>query len=169
MEIEESNDDLSNDWQALINQGAALDEKLNPQVTDSGNEPKSMLSEPEDPEIESGALMGEVVQTVADIFAPNWQMQAEESEALGNVYGKLLDKYMPDSGLNKYGLEISAVLVTGMFLKSRKGVPMKIENEKPEENPEQKADASESETTEESQEIVNQSSSNVLIPKAVKS
>ncbi|WP_218397977.1 hypothetical protein [Alteromonas lipotrueae] len=79
----------------------------------------------EESEIPSGALMADVVQVTADIFAPNWNIKREESEQLGAVYGALLDKYMPNSGLDKYGLELSALMVTAMVIKSRAGVPLK--------------------------------------------
>lgn len=87
-------------------------------------------------DISSAALMADVVQVTADIFAPNWDIQREESEQLGTVYGALLDKYVPDSGLDKYGLELSALMVTAMVLKSRAGVPLK----KPEEKEEKKTE-----------------------------
>lgn len=111
-------------WEQLDAQAAAIDNVNLPT-------PEAKETEPE-PEVSSGELVGEAIQVVADIFAPNWQVQPQESEKLGVVYGALLDKYMPDSGIDKFGLEISALLVTGMIIKSRSGIPLR--KPKPKEN-----------------------------------
>lgn len=97
-------------------------------------------------EISSAALMADVVQVTADVFAPNWNMQRDESEQLGTVYGALLDKYMPNSGLDKYGLELSALMVTAMFIKSRAGVPLKLKPEKDKEDKKEGEEKSQSES-----------------------
>lgn len=144
IEIEEtatSADDLAREFAALTAEGEALDGE---QIPLTGEQSEN---EPEKAEIPTGELMAQVVQTTADIFAPNWEIQAEESEALGNAYGALLDKYMPDSGLDKYGVEIAAVMVTGMVLRSRAGVPLKKQPKS------QKTARSREEKTEENQEL----------------
>lgn len=106
-------------WAALEAEG----ETLNAEVT--GEEFLPADPEPAAPEISSEELMSDVVLATSSIFAPNWEIQPEEANQLGSVYGKLLDKYLPDSGLDKYGLEISAVVVTGMIIKSRAGIPLR--------------------------------------------
>lgn len=111
--------ELGGDFAALADEAAALDGDENP-VNGA-----SAQAEPEKPELTTGELMATAIQATADIVAPNWEIQAEESEALGEAYGALLDKYLPDSGLNNYGVEITALLVTGMVLKSRAGVPLR--------------------------------------------
>lgn len=105
------------EWANVYAEAAEVDE------TDAPITGEQSVNEVE--EISSAALMADVVQVTADIFAPNWDIQREESEQLGTVYGALLDKYVPDSGLDKYGLELSALMVTAMVIKSRAGVPLK--------------------------------------------
>ncbi|GLX80884.1 hypothetical protein [Thalassotalea eurytherma] len=120
--------------ESLVIQGEQLDKEnplLNPPLSEEAQAQANIEAEAE-PEIESAALVSQVIQVSADIFAPNWKIQAEESAQLGQVYGKLLDKYLPDSGLDKYGLELSALMVTAMVIGSRAGVPLK---EKPEKKP----------------------------------
>lgn len=105
------------DWDKLDAQAAEID---------NINLPSSEVKETEpEPEVSSGELVAQAIQVTADLIAPNWQIQPQESEKLGVVYGALLDKYMPDSGIDKFGLEISALLVTGMIIKSRSGIPLR--------------------------------------------
>tara|TARA_Y100000994_G_C15703663_1_gene446400 strand:+ start:1284 stop:1778 length:495 start_codon:yes stop_codon:yes gene_type:complete len=162
IEIEETTqgvDDLAREFAALTAEGEALDGEQNPLTGETPDK------EPAELEIPTGELMAQVVQTTADIFAPNWEIQPDESEALGNAYGALLDKYMPDSGLDKWGLEITALMVTGMVIRSRAGVPLKKkpksektrQGEKNE--PEEKQEVKESEPK---QEILNSNPSGVL-------
>lgn len=118
--------------ESLVIQGERID-KENPLLNPLLSEEAQANAETEaEPEIESAALVTQVVQMSADIFAPNWQIQPEESAQLGQVYGKLLDKYLPNSGLDKYGLELSALMATAMIIGSRAGTPLK---EKPEKKP----------------------------------
>lgn len=151
---EENEPDLANesemDWGNLEAQALNIDEI---------NTPESAKGSPPEDEISSGDLVAQAIQVTADFIAPNWNIKPEESEQLGNVYGALLDKYMPDSDFSKYGLELSALLVTGMILKSRAGVPLrKSEKKAPEQiaKPEQ-----------EQQEIYQQTASSTLEAKAV--
>lgn len=60
------------------------------------------------------------------VLAPNWQVQPQEVEQLADVYAQLLDKYFPD-GLGDYGVEISAVMVTGAIVLPRLKTPRKVE------------------------------------------
>jgi hypothetical protein len=150
--IEENEPDLAAesemDWGNLEAQAANVDDV---------NTPESAKESPPEDEISSGDLVAQAIQVTADFIAPNWNIKPEESEQLGNVYGALLDKYMPDSDFSKYGLELSALLVTGMILKSRAGVPLRKKEKK---NPEQIAEP-------EQQEVYQQSASSTLTAKAV--
>ena len=131
-EEKEGNSAMESDfnWDNLEVQASAIDDLNQPTTAQSENVPDPV------PEPTTGELLTEVIQITADVAAPNWQIQREESEQLGSVYGALLDKYMPDAGLGKYGIEISAVLVTGMIIKSRAGIPLRAPKEKPEETTE---------------------------------
>ncbi len=111
-------------WDKLEAQAADVD-NINSPTTVVGESQK----EPE-PEVTSAELLSQAIQITADVVAPNWQIQPEESEQLGTVYGALLDKYMPDSGLDRFGLEISALLVTGLIIKSRSGIPLRKPDDK---------------------------------------
>lgn len=134
MEIPEENIEQSTEteWAHLEQSAAAVDGVLSPEIQ------STEIAESE-PEIETGQLVAQAIQATADIFAPNWDIQPEESEQLGAAYGALIEKYLPDSGLEKYGVEISAVLITGMILKSRANKPLRkpkpkeIKKEQPEE------------------------------------
>lgn len=109
------------DWSRLADEALSVDQKAG--VLSDEMAAELAADESPEPEIQSAALLTDAIQATAGIFAPNWDLKREECEQLGTVYGALLDKYMPDSGLDKYGLEISAVMVTAMVLKSRAGVP----------------------------------------------
>jgi hypothetical protein len=132
IEIEETEINPDEEWARLEQSAQALDGILSPEL------PAAENSEPEQTGLETGELLAQAIQASADIFAPNWQIEPEESEQLGVAYGALLDKYLPDSGLEKYGIELSAILITGMVLKSRAGMPLrkpKPKKNKPEEKP----------------------------------
>jgi hypothetical protein len=146
------NDESNFDWSKLEAQAAAIDGEDSPEITPA--------TEPEQ-EISSAELVGQAIQVMADVVAPNWEIKPKESEQLGVVYGALLDKYMPESGFDKYGLEISALLVTGMVLKSRSGISLR----KPKNENEKTSQISAKSTVDAShQQVV----SGVLSPKAVK-
>jgi hypothetical protein len=138
VEIEETEINPDEEWARLEQSAQDLDGILSPELPSVEN------SEPEQTGLETGELLAQAIQASADIFAPNWHIEPEESEQLGIAYGALLDKYMPDSGLDKYGIELSAILITGMVLKSRAGVPLKKpkpKKDKSEEKPEHKGSA----------------------------
>lgn len=118
----EAADDGAAIWESLTVDAVGVDEK-------AGLATPEQLGQQEVEEaaagMSTGELVGTAIQATADFIAPNWDIQPEESAQLGEAYGALLDKYLPDSGLDKYGAEITALLVTGMILKSRAGIPMK--------------------------------------------
>lgn len=116
MENEENN--ASFDWADLEQKAQIIDGK------DSLPQQSEIQTE-EAQGITSADLMQQTIQVLSDVFAPNWGIQHEESEQLGAIYGALIDKYLPETNVDKFGLEISAVLVTGMILKTRLGVPLR--------------------------------------------
>lgn len=116
------NQESEMNWEQLEAQAATVDDINSPTPINDES--------PQEEEISSGDLVAQAIQVTADFIAPNWEIKEEESEQLGKVYGALLDKYLPDSDFSKYGLELSALLVTGMILKSRAGVPLKKEKPK---------------------------------------
>lgn len=120
IENESINENAPDLWAQLEQQAAQVDKVLSPETLNGEIE-----NQAEEIDESSADLMAALIDVTADIFAPNWQIQPEESQKLGMVYGALLDKYLPDSGLGKYSLEFSAVLITGAILKSRKGIPLK--------------------------------------------
>ena len=114
--------DADKEWAALMNQASNLDDEINPQATDYTNE-----SNAEEVEVSTAELLAPVIKVTGDIFAPNWSLTENECEQLGVAYGSLIDKYLPDNPASKYGLEISAVMITLAVFGSRKGVPLRIE------------------------------------------
>lgn len=105
-------------WDKLKVSAAALD--------DNDNNEQSSEQVSEDDDIESAALVGQVVVVMGAVFAPNWKLTEKECMQLGEVYGALLDKYLPDSGLSRYGLELSALMVTASIMQSRAGIPPRL-------------------------------------------
>lgn len=65
------------------------------------------------------------------ILAPNWGVTEKEVKELSNAYAAILDKYFPGS-IKNFGPEISALLITGVFLAPRIGKPRVLVEEKPE-------------------------------------
>jgi hypothetical protein len=80
---------------------------------------------------ETQEILQPVLSMGFGILAPNWQVQPEEVEQLSEVYAALLDKYFPD-GMGDYGVEITAVMVTGAIVLPRLKTPRKVEQKKEE-------------------------------------
>jgi hypothetical protein len=161
MDIQAEDAETGATWDALIKQGQQLEDD------NSKSGYQAAEQAPPEPEINSGELVGDALYTLAGIFAPNWEIQPEESAQLGTVYGKLLDKYMPDLDVGKYGAEIGAIVVTGMILRTRIGVPLRLP-EKPEKTAD-KGEESPSPAPPPPQPVVNGNNNGVLTAKAVKS
>ncbi|GAA5133107.1 hypothetical protein [Thalassotalea piscium] len=151
--------DAENAWGSLEIQANELESELLPESKAPATE-KGNISVPD---MEIAELLGPAIKVTADIFAPNWELQEAECEQLGIVYGALLDKYLPDNSLSKFGVEISAIMVTGIILKTRVGKPMRIEKTK-----DKKPSDHESESAVKKQVVDNASSNGVLTPKGVK-
>jgi hypothetical protein len=154
------NTEVEQAWASLAAQAADIDNEINPvNETLPVNE-----SQPHENEPSTADLLAPVIKVTGDIFAPNWNLSADECEQLGNAYGGLIDKYLPDNPAAKYGMEISAVMITLAVFSSRKGTPLKIETKQ--ESIESKAQEKPS-VPDEKQVTVNKSASGVLMPKAV--
>jgi hypothetical protein len=81
----------------------------------------------EQPEFETSKMLYGVISPLFDVFTPNWQVSNNEKMALSQAYGDLIDKYFPDGVHNQFGVEITALTVTGMVFASRIGTPRKLE------------------------------------------
>lgn len=81
--------------------------------------------ENQEPEISTSELIAPILNIGFATLAPNWKISGEEVEQLSQAYGALLDKYLPDNGLDKYGPEISAIMVTAMIVMPRAAIPRK--------------------------------------------
>lgn len=81
-------------------------------------------AEPEpadDAQLDTAAMLASLLQiTFNNVIAPrrgdHWKMSADECASLGQVYGAVFDKYVPDFGT---GPEVAAALVTVAILGPR--------------------------------------------------
>lgn len=88
--------------------------------------PITTVDEPSnEPEIETAEILAPILGIGFNTLAPNWKITPEEINQLSQAYGALLDKYLPDTGLDKFGAEISAVMVTAMIIMPRMAIPRK--------------------------------------------
>jgi len=67
-----------------------------------------------------------VIGPAFSLLAPAWNVQDQEVEALADAYAALLDKYWP-GGLQGFGVEINALLITLAVFGPRLKMPRKIE------------------------------------------
>ena len=98
------------------------------------------------PEVpETSEILYPIINTAFKAIAPNWGVAEEESKALAEAYGGLIDKYFPDSQM-AFGAEITALTVTAMVIAPRLNKPRKAEekevNPKKDTVPGQKTDNS---------------------------
>lgn len=161
MDTQETNE-AEQAWLSLGSQASVLDNELAPTDNQSLNSVENEV----ETEISTAELLAPVIKVSADIFAPNWEFDESECEQLGIAYGALIDKYIPDNPASKYGLEISAVMVTLAVFGSRKGVPLRKEK-KTEKESAPAPQLSSSIEASEPQQVFNQSTSGVLTAKAV--
>ena len=77
-------------------------------------------------------LLTQLMGPMFAVMAPGWGIQSSEVDALAGAYSPLLVKYFPD-GPERFGPEISAVLVTAMVIVPRLKMPRTLESapEKP--------------------------------------
>ncbi|RTR33518.1 hypothetical protein [Shewanella atlantica] len=83
-------------------------------------------AEYQEPQVTGKELVAPVVALACTMLAPAWNIQKEEVDALSGAYGDLLDKYFPE-GAGAFGVELSALLVTGAIIMPRLGTPRKEE------------------------------------------
>ncbi|MDP5205780.1 hypothetical protein ORI99_01790 [Alishewanella sp. SMS9] len=82
-------------------------------------------------DIRMADVLGPAIQTTADLLAPNWEITQDESAALGEAWGSVIDVWFPDLPVNpKWAALGMAAFSTAMVLKSRAGVPLKAIPEK---------------------------------------
>jgi len=84
-------------------------------------------AEPEnqEPEISTSELLAPILGIGFATLAPNWKVSPDEVNQLSQAYGALIDKYLPDNGLDRFGPEISAIMVTAMIIMPRASIPRK--------------------------------------------
>lgn len=80
-------------------------------------------AEPEKPEVTTGQLLTSLLVPTFGILAPNWRVTNEECALLGESYGAVVDKYLPDLDL---GVELAAALATFAVFGPRWGKPAKV-------------------------------------------
>lgn len=80
-------------------------------------------------DVPTGQLCAMVLGPLFAIFAPNWNVTGSEVQQLGEAYGKVIDKHFKE-GLGKYGVEVTAVIVTCAIVAPRAHKPPKIEKPK---------------------------------------
>lgn len=92
-----------------------------------------------EPSIETSALLMGAFSPLFDIFAPNWNVQTEEKQALCEAYGAVIDKYYPDGVGGQFATELTALTITGMIFVPRMNTPRKKPEKDVNKAPKQKA------------------------------
>jgi hypothetical protein len=119
-------DDLQQTEQAHFDEFAAIQAALNE------TEPLTSNSEQYQPaeavSVSGAELIFPVVGLACAVLAPSWNITTDEQQALADNYGAVIDKYFPE-GAGSFGVELSALLVTGAILAPRLGTPRKPEKE----------------------------------------
>ncbi|WP_333609154.1 hypothetical protein [Arsukibacterium sp.] len=71
-------------------------------------------------------VLSPAIQLTADMLAPNWAITEEESQALGGVWGQVIEVWLPGATLDpKWAALGLAAATTAVIAKSRAGVPMR--------------------------------------------
>lgn len=98
-------------------------------------EAESLETPPPTPEdqAETAAQVQETAQALVlvigpafQLLAPAWNVQDEEVKALADAYAALIEKYWP-GGLQGFGVELNALLVTLAVFGPRLKMPRKVE------------------------------------------
>lgn len=79
----------------------------------------------EAPAMPTADVLFPIARLAFDKAAPLWAVSDDEVRTLCDAYGALLDKYFPDGFLDRFGVELSAILVTFTVFGPRWGTPMK--------------------------------------------
>lgn len=79
----------------------------------------------EAPVMPTADVLYPIARLAFDKGAPLWAVSDDEVRTLCDAYGALLDKYFPDGFLDRFGVELSAIMVTIAVFGPRWGTPMK--------------------------------------------
>ncbi len=111
--------------------GEALDEEAAALLSEA----ESLETPPPSPteQAEQAAQAAETKQALVmvigpafSLLAPAWNVQDQEVDALSDAYAALIDKYWP-GGLQGFGVEINALLITLAVFGPRLKMPRKLE------------------------------------------
>jgi hypothetical protein len=80
------------------------------------------VTEPEPPAPPTKELIYMAASPLVDIFLPAWKVSEDEKRAVAGAWGDLIDKYFPDVEM---GVELTAIIVTGMVIVPRLGMDRK--------------------------------------------
>lgn len=81
----------------------------------------------EAPAMPTADVLYPIARLAFDKGAPLWAVSDDEVRTLCDAYGALLDKYFPDGFLDRFGVELSAIMVTIAVFGPRWGTPMRVE------------------------------------------
>lgn len=90
---------------------------------DAQAQPTSPPAEPEQPAMPTSALIAPALAVVFRHAAPAWRVSDAEIASLSEAYGALIDKYFPGGVLNRWGIEVAALMATLAVLGPRWGTP----------------------------------------------
>lgn len=90
---------------------------------DEVEQPATAEQQPPAPDVPAKALLQPLLTLAFAKAAPAWKVTSAEVAELSEAWGALVDKWAPGGLLNKYGLEITALLVTVQVLAPRFGHP----------------------------------------------
>lgn len=97
------------------------------------------------PDMPTADLLRPIIDLGCGVMVPAWNISAHERQALAEAYAALADKYLPDTGLGPYAVEINALLLTAAIVVPRLDQPKHHESEpetpetpKPKQEPEAK-------------------------------
>lgn len=110
---------LDQDLQELAHEAAQIDATVSP-ATAAAQEQQAAAANQQ--EAEWAALVVGLGTPVAQILAPNWQIQRAELEALGNAWAPILQQYFPE-GVGSMGPWPGAILCTAMVIGPRLQIP----------------------------------------------
>lgn len=114
----------TDDLAALDAEARAVEGKV---ITNA--EQQASAEPPPAAEITTGQLLTAILVPVFKVLAPAWAVSRDECALLGEAWGAVVDKYLPDLDL---GVELSAVLATALVFGPRWGTPPKVQpKEKP--------------------------------------
>lgn len=105
---------------ALALEAAALDAEANPAAAALEQAAAAAQASAEQ---QWAALVYQLGSTASPIIAPNWNMQPQEWDALGNAWAPILAEYFPDTA--SLGPWPGAILTTALIVAPRIGSPLR--------------------------------------------